>query len=50
MMDDLDRSLVGHKIKTAAEIAAHIGPRPRQKKAIMCHGTYSSSALCQEQG
>jgi len=40
MMDDLDRSLVGHKIKTAAEIAARIGPRPRQKKAIMCHGTF----------
>ncbi len=28
------------KIKTAAEIAAAIGPRPRAKRAIMCHGTF----------
>ena len=28
------------KIKTAEEIAAILGPRPRAKKAIMCHGTF----------
>jgi cytidyltransferase-like protein len=30
----------GHKIKTAEEIARLIGERPRQKKAIMCHGVF----------
>ena len=30
----------GHKIKTAEEIAHLIGDRPRQKKAIMCHGVF----------
>jgi cytidyltransferase-like protein len=30
----------GHKIKTAEEIARLIGDRPRQKKAIMCHGVF----------
>lgn len=29
-----------HKIKTAAELAALLGPRPRAKKVIMCHGTF----------
>jgi rfaE bifunctional protein kinase chain/domain len=28
------------KIRTAAEIAAAIGPRPRAKRVIMCHGTF----------
>lgn len=28
------------KIKTAAEIAEALGPRPRAKRAIMCHGTF----------
>jgi len=40
MMDDASRKIVSHKIKTAAEIAAEIGPRPRKKKVIMCHGTF----------
>src|SRR5215471_368910 len=40
MMDDASRKLVSHKIRTAAEIAAVIGPRPREKKVIMCHGTF----------
>src|SRR6478736_937237 len=40
MMDDASRKLVSHKIKTAAEIASEIGPRPRKKKVIMCHGTF----------
>jgi rfaE bifunctional protein kinase chain/domain len=29
-----------HKIKTAEEIAEVIGPRPRKKKVIMCHGVF----------
>jgi rfaE bifunctional protein kinase chain/domain/rfaE bifunctional protein nucleotidyltransferase chain/domain len=40
MMDDASRSLVSHKIRTAEQIAAAIGPRPREKKVIMCHGTF----------
>lgn len=28
------------KIKTREEIAAILGPRPRKKRAIMCHGTF----------
>ncbi len=28
------------KIKTAAEVAAILGPRPRERKVIMCHGTF----------
>ena len=40
MMDDASKRLVSHKIKTAAEIAAIIGARPRQRKVIMCHGTF----------
>src|SRR3712207_9429997 len=28
------------KIKTLEELAAAIGPRPREKKVIMCHGTF----------
>ena len=40
MMDDASKSLVSHKIKTAAEIAALIGAPPRGKKVVMCHGTF----------
>lgn len=29
-----------HKIKTAEELRAIIGPRPRSKKVIMCHGVF----------
>src|SRR5213078_1467459 len=29
-----------HKIKTRAELAALLGPRPRKRTAIMCHGTF----------
>jgi rfaE bifunctional protein kinase chain/domain len=29
-----------HKIKTADEIAKIVGPRPRRKKVIMCHGVF----------
>jgi rfaE bifunctional protein kinase chain/domain len=40
MMDDASKTLVSHKIKSAEEIAAAIGPVPRKKKVIMCHGTF----------
>ena len=39
-MDDASRKFTSHKIKTAAEIAAAIGPLPRKRKVIMCHGTF----------
>ncbi len=39
-MDDASRRLVSHKVKTAREVAALIGPPPRDKKVIMCHGTF----------
>ena len=29
-----------HKIKTADELGKIIGPRPREKKVIMCHGVF----------
>jgi len=29
-----------HKIKTVEELCQIIGPRPRQKKVIMCHGVF----------
>lgn len=32
--------LYGHKIKSAAELRDILGPRPRKKKAIMCHGVF----------
>lgn len=40
MMDPASKHLFSHKIKTAAQIAEVIGPRPRKKKVIMCHGTF----------
>jgi rfaE bifunctional protein kinase chain/domain len=30
----------GHKVRTAAEIAAAVGQRPRRHKVIMCHGVF----------
>ena len=30
----------GHKIKTLDELREAIGPRPRDKSVIMCHGTF----------
>jgi rfaE bifunctional protein kinase chain/domain len=30
----------GHKIKTLAALREAIGPRPRKKRVIMCHGTF----------
>jgi len=40
MMDDGSRKIVNRKIKTAEELRAIIGDRPRKKKVIMCHGTF----------
>ncbi len=40
MMDEASRKIVSHKVKTASEIAAAVGARPRDKKVIMCHGTF----------
>ncbi len=39
-MDAASRQLFSHKIKSAAEIRAAVGARPRAKKVIMCHGTF----------
>jgi len=39
-MDEASKKIVSHKVKSAAEIAAAIGAPPRQKKVIMCHGTF----------
>jgi len=39
-MDAASRHLFSHKIKSAQEVRDAIGPRPRKKKAIMCHGTF----------
>lgn len=33
-------TLFGHKVKTPEEVKAIIGPRPREKKVVMCHGTF----------
>jgi rfaE bifunctional protein nucleotidyltransferase chain/domain len=40
MLDEASSKIVSHKIKTAREVAAAVGPRPRNKKVIMCHGTF----------
>lgn len=34
------RTQYGHKIKTLDELREAIGPRPRKKTVIMCHGTF----------
>jgi rfaE bifunctional protein kinase chain/domain len=39
-MDLSSKKLFSHKIKTAEEIRAAIGQRPREHKTIMCHGTF----------
>jgi rfaE bifunctional protein kinase chain/domain len=40
LIDHASHRLVSHKIKTVEELCAAIGPRPRQKRVIMCHGTF----------
>jgi len=39
-MDAASRHLFSHKIKTPEQLREAIGPRPRKKKVIMCHGTF----------
>ena len=39
-MDAASKHLFSHKIKSAEEVRDSIGPRPRKKKVIMCHGTF----------
>ncbi|WP_374631501.1 PfkB family carbohydrate kinase [Ferrovibrio sp.] len=39
-MDANSRTIVSHKIKTLDELVKAIGPRPRERKVIMCHGTF----------
>jgi rfaE bifunctional protein kinase chain/domain len=39
-MDLSSKKLFSHKIKTIEEICDAIGPRPRNHKVIMCHGTF----------
>ena len=39
-MDEASRGLVRNKVKKAKEIAQIIGAPPRDKKVIMCHGTF----------
>lgn len=39
-MDEASSKLVSHKVKTPEQIAALIGAPPRDKKVIMCHGTF----------
>lgn len=39
MADSLSK-LYSHKIKTAEELHNILGPMPRQKRAIMCHGVF----------
>ncbi len=39
-MDDGNRNPLTRKIKTAEELRQIIGPWPRDKKVIMCHGTF----------
>ena len=39
-MDDASKGQIGRKIKTVEQLAEIIGPRPRQKSVIMCHGTF----------
>jgi len=40
MMDEATHRMVSHKLKSGAEIASLVGRRPRQRKVIMCHGTF----------
>ena len=39
-MDKASKDQVNRKIKTVEQLCAIIGPRPRAKKVIMCHGTF----------
>ncbi len=40
MMDSASKHIFSHKIKTPEQLRDAIGPRPRKKRVIMCHGTF----------
>ena len=39
-MDEASKFLVSHKVKTPEELAGLLGAQPRDRKVIMCHGTF----------
>ena len=39
-VDNPSKNLIEHKVKTVEELCSIIGPRPRDNKVIMCHGTF----------
>jgi rfaE bifunctional protein kinase chain/domain len=39
-MTSAEQSLFDRKIKTAAELREILGPAPRERKVILCHGTF----------
>lgn len=39
-MDAASKHLFSHKIISAEQLQEALGPRPREKKVIMCHGTF----------
>jgi len=39
-MDNFNKSMVSHKIKTREKLLEKIGSFPREKKVVMCHGTF----------
>jgi rfaE bifunctional protein kinase chain/domain/rfaE bifunctional protein nucleotidyltransferase chain/domain len=39
-LNEAEKATFKHKIKTREELREIIGPRPRAKKVIMCHGTF----------
>ena len=40
MITEIEKSKLKTKVKTLEELAKLIGSRPREKKVIMCHGTF----------
>jgi rfaE bifunctional protein kinase chain/domain/rfaE bifunctional protein nucleotidyltransferase chain/domain len=40
MMDEASRNIVNHKIVTLEQLCSLIGSHPREKKVVMCHGTF----------
>ena len=39
-MDVASQQLYSHKLKTAHQVREAVGARPRERKVIMCHGTF----------
>ena len=40
MITEMEKSKLKTKVKSLEELVKLIGPRPREKKVIMCHGTF----------